>query len=46
MTGLANLELYDKSDSSRINRVEPRIIIRPYMILGVFLINWKRGEEL
>ena len=43
MTGLANQELYIKSDSSRINRVEPRVIARPYAILGVFL-NLRRNN--
>ena len=34
--GVGNQEQYTKSDSSRISKVEPRVI-RPYNSLGVFI---------
>ena len=38
MTGVENLTaVYEKADSSRISKVEPRRRLRPYIILDVFL---------
>ena len=37
---VANSEQYSiRDDSSRISKVEPRIYIRPYVILGVFYLE-------
>ena len=40
MMSVANSEQYNsRDDSSGISKVEPRIYIRPYVILGVFLFR-------